>query len=998
MARFKTRARALDMLGRQQIVGIPTAISELFKNAHDAYAKAVQVDYFRNQDVFVLRDNGVGMTEEEFLNRWLAIGTESKLGNKKSGTPLPPKPKGIEIRPMLGEKGIGRLAIAAIGPQVLILTRAKREEKVQDTKVERLPDTVVAFVNWRIFENPGINLDEIDIPVFPYQKGEVPDAGDISGFVDLFRDNLKRLKDSLEPGLIKAMEADLDRFDIDPRILDGYLKAIDNLTFADGGSGTHFIISPTNRESLIPDIEGEKDDETKVPRIVRTLIGFNNTMSRTHPPRVSVGFRYHNTPEGYGELIDPSAFFTPDEFSTADHSFQGRFNEYGQFEGLVGIYKQKPVEHIVPWEEGMGIPTECGPFEINVAYVQGKPSESLLTIDEYARISDKLGRFGGLYIYRDGVRVLPYGNSDYDFLGFEERRSKGAGHYFFSYRRLFGYIEINSKENRELSEKAGREGFRENKAFKQFRSILKNFFKQVAADFFRKGELSAAYREVKEELIHQDKVRLSRARRTSALTKDFASDLNSFFNKVEGNLPKKEAESFLERAQKDISVATARVNGQTSSEQLMEVEIGIRERFNALVENYKIVKPAGVGLPTALRQEWEAYLGEFSRLEEEVFEPTRRKTDDLINAALSRVEIKIGVHKRVERILGDKIRHAEAAIQEEAAATLEVARQVERQVSKLVEKRVADVTETISRLSGRAEEITAQEINELPEAYYEIENELSIITERTQARLEILRRQLKDALDEDVGPSEIVEALEEEYLALRDRTEADVELAQLGMALTIINHEFENTVRSIRSNLLRLREWANVNKPFQDLYRRIRSDFDHLDGYLELFTPLQRRLYRKPIIIKGTEIEKYLRDLFEDRLRNDKVELQATALFRRMAFSGYPSSFYPVFVNLVDNSLYWLKSRPGPKYIKLDMEGGSTFVISDNGPGITPRDRERIFERGFTRKPGGRGMGLKISHDALAKNRWDLVLDNPAGGQGAVFKMINRNKVVNKEE
>jgi len=34
------------MLGRQQIAGIQNALSELFKNAHDAYAKAITVDYF----------------------------------------------------------------------------------------------------------------------------------------------------------------------------------------------------------------------------------------------------------------------------------------------------------------------------------------------------------------------------------------------------------------------------------------------------------------------------------------------------------------------------------------------------------------------------------------------------------------------------------------------------------------------------------------------------------------------------------------------------------------------------------------------------------------------------------------------------------------------------------------------------------------------------------------------------------------------------------------
>lgn len=62
MATFHVRARTVDMLGRQQIAGIPTAISELFKNAHDAYARIVEVDYLRRENLFVLRDDGLGMT------------------------------------------------------------------------------------------------------------------------------------------------------------------------------------------------------------------------------------------------------------------------------------------------------------------------------------------------------------------------------------------------------------------------------------------------------------------------------------------------------------------------------------------------------------------------------------------------------------------------------------------------------------------------------------------------------------------------------------------------------------------------------------------------------------------------------------------------------------------------------------------------------------------------------------------------------------------------
>ena len=81
MARFRTRARTVDMLGRQQIAGIPNAISELFKNAYDAYAERIEVDFYRPEKLLVIRDDGLGMTPHEVEERWLVLGTENKLSN-----------------------------------------------------------------------------------------------------------------------------------------------------------------------------------------------------------------------------------------------------------------------------------------------------------------------------------------------------------------------------------------------------------------------------------------------------------------------------------------------------------------------------------------------------------------------------------------------------------------------------------------------------------------------------------------------------------------------------------------------------------------------------------------------------------------------------------------------------------------------------------------------------------------------------------------------------
>ena len=210
---FRARARTLDMLGRQQIAGIPSAISELFKNAHDAYAERVEVDYYRQDGLFVLRDNGFGMTMDEFVDRWLTIATETsvKRMRAKRKSPEPAKP----VRPVLGQKGIGRLAIATIAPQVLVLTRALRDGL--------LSDLTAAFLNWRAFECPGLNLQDIRIPVLTFPGGSLPNGEDIADIVDEFRSRNVRLREVVDQARWNRIETDLERFVVDPLNLADHL-------------------------------------------------------------------------------------------------------------------------------------------------------------------------------------------------------------------------------------------------------------------------------------------------------------------------------------------------------------------------------------------------------------------------------------------------------------------------------------------------------------------------------------------------------------------------------------------------------------------------------------------------------------------------------------------------------------------------------------------------------------------------------------------------------
>jgi len=66
-------------------------------------------------------------------------------------------------------------------------------------------------------------------------------------------------------------------------------------------------------------------------------------------------------------------------------------------------------------------------------------------------------------------------------------------------------------------------------------------------------------------------------------------------------------------------------------------------------------------------------------------------------------------------------------------------------------------------------------------------------------------------------------------------------------------------------------------------------------------------------------------------------------------------------------------------------------VIANNGPAIEERDRLSMFERGFRRKPGGRGLGLFISARALNAEDMVLTVEIPPAGFGTSFHIQSPN-------
>jgi signal transduction histidine kinase len=284
--------------------------------------------------------------------------------------------------------------------------------------------------------------------------------------------------------------------------------------------------------------------------------------------------------------------------------------------------------------------------------------------------------------------------------------------------------------------------------------------------------------------------------------------------------------------------------------------------------------------------------------------------------------------------------------------------------------------------SINTEGLTDQEISDVRRSFEDrIDRALSHELDQLNQLCDRVNMALGSGADRSEGDFvDVIGSLEQEVVSLRDRADEDLELAQLGLALQVINHEFSSSIRAVRNNLRRLRSWADANKALRPVYSDLRASFEHLDAYLRLFTPLNKRLYRRDTVMKGSEVERFLLDLFQERISQENISLEATPEFRAAKVRAYPSTLYPVFVNLVDNAIYWLSTRGNPRMLRLDYSDGD-WIVEDNGPGVPTVDQARIFELGFSRKPNGRGMGLHISRDVLRKEAWSLSLStSPLGG------------------
>jgi K+-sensing histidine kinase KdpD len=232
-----------------------------------------------------------------------------------------------------------------------------------------------------------------------------------------------------------------------------------------------------------------------------------------------------------------------------------------------------------------------------------------------------------------------------------------------------------------------------------------------------------------------------------------------------------------------------------------------------------------------------------------------------------------------------------------------------------------------------------------------------------------------ERLNIDIDEDKLVGYYKIQYEEIKDLWQQTQELAQLGIAVEIIDHQF-NALYSQLANIIGMfKDSIKDDKKSQRLYAILMSTFEHLQNNYKFLTPLYRTTGRTRKDITGEEIKEYIKAFFSERFQSDKIQLTSTKEFDNSIVYTYESIIKPVFINVVNNAVYWLASAE-KRRIHLDFEGDKYLIINSGQPIDEVYIKEDIFKLFFSRKPKGRGIGLYLAKATLNSVGFEIEATN----------------------
>jgi signal transduction histidine kinase len=491
---FVADARVVLSLGRDSIKDKATAVLELVKNSYDAGATVVDIH--------------INASGENADDRFIRISddghgmTSDDLDGRYLWIGFSAKRESPTYRGRrrIGEKGIGRLSADRLGAVLELRSQAKKESAIGVT------------IDWSTFETTKTPLTSIEIPEIDEPTFDVPKPW-------LFQDD--------EYEVVKAQRNGPSR------------------------TGTELTIRQLRQDWDAEEIESLWRDLSLLTSPFRSTNDFQIRLSHDFGDIEAKG------------VVESSAFqsaqtqaeFTLTDNGAVNYTLQSLGNQAEAHTETWATFYQRGKSAKSDNRNSAEVSSArpfVGPLKVILYFYVRKSTPSMSALE----ISKLLDRMAGVKVYRDGIRVMPYGDNQKeeggDWLGLGQRKTANpAGAARKTFRvgpsQLVGAVFISSDANPNLRDTSAREGLVHDDAFRELRAFVLGCILRLEAHYHT------------EFLRRKKSIGTTKSPRKAAL--DFRRDLKELrldLNSVKSSLPST-GESRIDEVTERIETAVSQI-------------------------------------------------------------------------------------------------------------------------------------------------------------------------------------------------------------------------------------------------------------------------------------------------------------------------------------------------------------------------------------------------------------------------------------------------------
>ena len=246
-------------------------------------------------------------------------------------------------------------------------------------------------------------------------------------------------------------------------------------------------------------------------------------------------------------------------------------------------------------------------------------------------------------------------------------------------------------------------------------------------------------------------------------------------------------------------------------------------------------------------------------------------------------------------------------------------------------------------------------------------------------------RELIDQLEHNINlVVDIAQRARDRINEVEEDSRQMLDMAGIGLLVEVVAHELARVSENALDNLNAIKSSGDISDDAKMRLTSLQASMKSISKRLKILDPLSVSGRQRAEKFSLTELLNETIEAHQSQFDRHNVNIRIDVPDQDIRVRVVKGMVVQVLENLISNSMYWmsLEKQKNPRFqpeIEILVETNPvTIHFSDNGPGIAPDLKDKVFELFYSLKDRSRrrGMGLYIARDCATFNGGALELDD----------------------